>query len=150
MCTATWPQIILKTLVFPGSIQANKTVPPSFPPMKMGISGISEHRQCPIATHPDYLQQQLEEMKNLPSLSALDITESSHQYIYYQHSKLYAQLRLYPIVQLVIFAAFLFTAYIFFNTSRRSEQNRVWVEWRKKQPTSWEHRFRPWWPGSNT
>ncbi|HQU76017.1 MAG TPA: HAMP domain-containing sensor histidine kinase [Chitinophagales bacterium] len=108
-------------------IQANKTVPVISTDEDGNILAYQNIDSARIATHPDYLQQQLEEMKNFAQPIRFDITESSHQYIYYQHSKLYAQLRLYPIVQLVIFAAFLFTAYIFFNTSRRSEQNRVWV-----------------------
>jgi len=58
---------------------------------------------------------------------AFQITENTFQYVYYTHSRLYSQLRLYPIIQLFIIAAFLFAAYMFFNTARRSEQNRVWV-----------------------
>lgn len=47
--------------------------------------------------------------------------------IYYEESKILKQLRYFPIVQLVLIAAFILFGYLGFNQARRAEQNRVWV-----------------------
>ncbi|WP_457130222.1 sensor histidine kinase [Mucilaginibacter sp. HD30] len=64
----------------------------------------------------------------------LEIMESQHEpfeigtwLIYYKDSDLLTQLRLFPYVQLSVIAIFLLLAYTAFNSSRKSEQNQVWV-----------------------
>lgn len=47
--------------------------------------------------------------------------------IYYQESTLLRQLRFFPLIQLILIAAFVGLGYIGFSNARRSEQNRVWV-----------------------
>ncbi len=47
--------------------------------------------------------------------------------VFYKDSALLIQLKYFPYVQLIIIAVFLFIAYLLFSTSRRSEQNQVWV-----------------------
>ncbi|MCG8331825.1 MAG: HAMP domain-containing histidine kinase [Chitinophagales bacterium] len=47
--------------------------------------------------------------------------------IYYKESNLLRQLRYFPFVQLILIAAFVGFGYMGFNSSRRAEQNRVWV-----------------------
>jgi signal transduction histidine kinase len=47
--------------------------------------------------------------------------------IYYQESTLLRQLRYFPLIQLILIAAFVGLGYAGFSTERRSEQNRVWV-----------------------
>ena len=48
-------------------------------------------------------------------------------YIYYRDSELLRQLRTYPLVQLVVIGCLAVIAYFAFSSSRRAEQNRVWV-----------------------
>jgi signal transduction histidine kinase len=48
-------------------------------------------------------------------------------YIFYRDSKLLRQLRYYPLVQLVVIGCLAIIAYLAFSSSRRAEQNRVWV-----------------------
>ena len=48
-------------------------------------------------------------------------------YIYYRDSDLLIQLRWYPYFQLAIIALFLVVSYLAFSTSRKAEQNQVWV-----------------------
>lgn len=50
-----------------------------------------------------------------------------YQYIYYKNSVLLNRLEFYPLVQLSVIAVFAIIAYIAFNYSKSSEQNRVWV-----------------------
>src|SRR4030081_2862094 len=48
-------------------------------------------------------------------------------YVYYQDSFVLTQLKAFPYIQLSVIAIFLLVAYTAFNTSRKSEQNQVWV-----------------------
>ena len=48
-------------------------------------------------------------------------------YIFYRDSQLLRQLRTYPLVQLVVIGCLAVIAYFAFSSSRRAEQNRVWV-----------------------
>lgn len=47
--------------------------------------------------------------------------------IYYKESNILQQLRYFPVIQLLLFMAFMVLGYIGLNASRRAEQNRVWV-----------------------
>jgi len=49
------------------------------------------------------------------------------EYIYYGNSQLLNILRYYPLFQLLIVLIFGLAAYLLFDSSRKSEQNRVWV-----------------------
>lgn len=73
-----------------------------------------------------YLNKQLETMKGQHDPIILDMGDSN-QYTYYKDSVLLSKIQLYPLVQLAIIFIFVFFAYFAFNTSKRSEQNQVWV-----------------------
>jgi len=47
--------------------------------------------------------------------------------LYYKESNILRQLRFFPIIQLLLIAAFVALGYIGFSAARRAEQNRVWV-----------------------
>lgn len=47
--------------------------------------------------------------------------------IYYKESKILTQLRYFPLIQLLLVAAFIFFGYLGLNYSRKAEQNRVWI-----------------------
>ncbi len=49
------------------------------------------------------------------------------EYIYFGNSRLLDLLRYYPLFQLAVVLVFGLAAYLFFDASRRSEQNQVWV-----------------------
>jgi two-component sensor histidine kinase len=78
---------------------------------------------------PKYFARELREMKaQHPEPIALTIDRSSDKwYVYYKDSDLLSQLRVFPYIQLSVIAIFLLFAYLVFNSSRRSEQNQVWV-----------------------
>jgi signal transduction histidine kinase len=48
-------------------------------------------------------------------------------YVYYKESVILSQLRIYPYIQLGIIMLFILVAYVAFSTSRKAEQNQVWV-----------------------
>lgn len=52
---------------------------------------------------------------------------SQTQFVYYGDSHLLRQLKWYPYLQLGVISLFLLVSYVAFSTSRRAEQNQVWV-----------------------
>ncbi len=54
-------------------------------------------------------------------------SEENIQLFYYRESSILRNLRLYPIVQLVVIFIFILVAYFAFNATQRAEQNQVWV-----------------------
>ena len=69
------------------------------------------------------LLSEVEEMK----ASGFEPIQGYANFIYYKESNLLRQLRYFPLVQLLLIAAFVGFGYMGFNSSRRAEQNRVWV-----------------------
>jgi len=65
------------------------------------------------------------ETQNPPII--IDFEGQEKKYIYYKDSFLLTQLRYYPYVQMFVVGVFLLAVYILFNTSRKAEQNKVWV-----------------------
>ena len=94
---------------------------------------------------PNYFASQLEEMKSQHDPIEYEVFPGEKQYIYYKDSSILTQLKIYPYLQLTIIAIFLIAAYIAFNSSRKSEQNRVWVGMAKETAhhAAWPHPIRP-------
>jgi nitrogen-specific signal transduction histidine kinase len=79
---------------------------------------------------PKYFKSQLKEMKSQhsqPIVLELNNRNNEKWYVYYKDSILLTQLRAFPYVQLSVIAIFLLVAYGVFNSSRKSEQDQVWV-----------------------
>lgn len=74
---------------------------------------------------PDYFKSELESMKQEHEPIILNVRNT--WYVYYHDSFVLTQLKVFPYVQLTVIAIFLLLAYTAFNTSRKSEQNQVWV-----------------------
>jgi len=78
-----------------------------------------------------YLRGVLEEMRDQhePIQITLQVSEEVYgiKYVFYKNSILLTQLAYYPYVQLTIIGVFVMVAFLLFNYSRTSEQNRVWV-----------------------
>lgn len=76
----------------------------------------------------NYLKNQLEIMKrqNEP-IEVSYKNDIPKQYIYYRNSDLLHRLTYYPIALLLILALFLTVIYLFFNSNRIAEQNKLWT-----------------------
>jgi len=57
----------------------------------------------------------------------IELPDEGKQFIFYEESSLSKELRYYPYFELGIISLFIMLAYYLFNSSRKSEQNRVWV-----------------------
>lgn len=73
-----------------------------------------------------YLNRQLAKMKSQHEPLLIDLGET-RQYIYYKDSVILTRLQLYPMIQLGIVFVFLILAYFAFSSTRRAEQNQVWL-----------------------
>lgn len=76
---------------------------------------------------PEYFKSQLSEMKSEKEPIVFEPQPGVKEYIYYKDSETLNRLRYYPYVQLFVIALFLFAAYLAFSSSRKAEQNQVWV-----------------------
>ena len=77
-----------------------------------------------------YLKKHLEIMISQHDPIVIDIKTDYggfKQYLFYEDSSLLVKLRLYPYFQLAVIALFLLVSYLAFSSSRKAEQNQVWV-----------------------
>lgn len=74
-----------------------------------------------------YLYRELAVMRKQHEPLEINYAKNAKDYIFYADSKILTQLRYYPYVQLAIIALFLLVSYLAFSTSRKAEQNQVWV-----------------------
>lgn len=79
------------------------------------------------AYDPAYFRYQLREMKLQHEPIVITKTNGEKWFVYYKDSVLLSQLRVFPYIQLTVIAIFLLVAYTVFSSSRRSEQDLVWV-----------------------
>lgn len=73
------------------------------------------------------LESVIAEMRLENEPIAININNQTTNYIFYKDSKLLTQLKYYPYFQFFIIALFLLISYYLFSTSRKVEQNQVWV-----------------------
>jgi signal transduction histidine kinase len=74
-----------------------------------------------------FLDKQVEAMRVEHPPIEIKIGRNLRQYILYRDSDLLVRLRYYPYFQLAVIGLFLFVSYLAFSTSRKAEQNQVWV-----------------------
>ncbi len=77
--------------------------------------------------NPEYLRNQLEKMKSENDPIPMDLGGGNINYIYYRNSYLLRQLSYYPYLQLGVILLFILVAYFAFSSSRKAEQNQVWL-----------------------
>jgi two-component system, sporulation sensor kinase D len=80
-----------------------------------------------LALDPDYLKKNLEKIKekNKPIINTLE--DGHFNLIYYKDSIILTMLIYYPYVQLGIIILFILVSYLAFRSSRKADQNQVWV-----------------------
>ena len=84
---------------------------------------LPKHRESDSA----YCVNHIDEMAMKHEPIRIDLPDNRKNYLYYDDSKILKRLAYYPIIQLSIIALFALVAYLIFSSSRRAEQNRVWV-----------------------
>jgi len=124
-------------------------------------NNILSHRNIPagFATDTAAIVRELKLMEKRNEPITIDLGNGTFNYIYYRESTLLRQLRIYPYVQLGVILLFIAVAYVAFNSSRKAEQNQVWVGLSRETahqlgtPTSslsaWAEILRSRYPGSD-
>ena len=75
----------------------------------------------------DFIKEQITAMKKQNRPIIVDLSGIGKSYVFYKDSFLLTQLKYYPYAQFFIIGLFLLVAYFLFSTSRKAEQNQVWV-----------------------
>ena len=74
-----------------------------------------------------FLQQKLKEFKNKNVPIAVDMEDGTFQYLYYDDSTNLKRLLVYPYAQLSVMAVFILIAFLALASTKKAEQNKVWV-----------------------
>lgn len=74
-----------------------------------------------------FLHRRLATLRNSQNVIHIIITPDNLQHLYYDDSKLLKRLSYYPYIQLGVMLVFIFVVYFAVNSTRRAEQNKVWV-----------------------
>lgn len=75
----------------------------------------------------EYLAKELEKMKRDNDPIEIILLDGNKNFIYYKESILLVRLFYFPIIQFGVLVLFLLVSYLAFSSSRRAEQNQVWV-----------------------
>lgn len=75
----------------------------------------------------DFLREKLDGLKGSNNVIEIAIPDASSQYLYYEDSRLLKRLSLFPYLQLLVMVAFVAIVYFAVVTTKRAEQNKVWV-----------------------
>lgn len=92
--------------------------------IQMPVTGTSDKKAKKY--DPQYFKDKLETMKEQHAPIRLRVL-NNEWLVYYQDSFVLTRLKIFPYVQLSVIAIFLTLAYTAFNSSRKSEQDQVWV-----------------------
>lgn len=74
-----------------------------------------------------YAREQLADMRKAHEPIEIKLYDGKKNQIFYKDSLLLIKLRYYPFFQLGVIALFIIVSYLAFSSSRRAEQNQVWV-----------------------
>ncbi|MGQ9620558.1 MAG: sensor histidine kinase [Bacteroidales bacterium] len=80
-----------------------------------------------MISEADYLTKRLEKIKEKSDPIIINLPDGHINRIYYEDSIILKKLIYYPIVQFSIIVLFILVSYLAFNSSRKAEQNQVWV-----------------------
>lgn len=75
----------------------------------------------------EFLYDKLSHLRTTPNVIHIVIEQGNTQHLYYEDSNLLKSLSLYPYIQLVVMIAFIMVVYFAVSSSKKAEQNKVWV-----------------------
>lgn len=107
-------------------IENNNTVPVILMNEK-GDTTTTRNLRSKRLKNEKYLERQIEIMKNEHDPIEIVLGNDEKNYIYYKDSLILTKLAYFPYVQLGVIILFILVAYLAFSSSRKFEQNQVWV-----------------------
>lgn len=75
----------------------------------------------------EYLNKKLDALRNGPNKITIEIAPDLVQYLYYEDSTLLKRMSVYPYIQLLVMLAFICVVYFAVLSTKKAEQNKVWV-----------------------
>lgn len=79
------------------------------------------------AKNPKYLQAQLKEMKSENDPIVINFSENKTNKVYYKDSDILNKLTYYPLALVLILILFLSVIYLFYNSNKIAETNKLWT-----------------------
>ena len=107
-------------------IQANDNIPVILTDSNKAILSYNNLNEI-LARRPKYLERLVQEMETQHPPIVIQAGPGITNYIFYSDSILLYQLKYYPLFQLLVICVFLAISYAAFSTSRRYEQDFLWV-----------------------
>lgn len=105
-------------------IESNTTIPV----LLTDESGnILQSRNFSDSADDDFLSDKLKQLAATPNVIDIEIAPGIVQHLYYEDSTLLKRLSYYPYVVLAVMAAFVLVVYFAMLSTKRAEQNKVWV-----------------------
>ena len=78
-------------------------------------------------TNQKFLEEKYLDLRDGPNVIEIDMAGAGQQYLYYEDSKLLRAISYYPYVQVLVLLAFVLIVYYAVSSTKRAEQNKVWV-----------------------
>lgn len=75
----------------------------------------------------EFLIKKLDKLKDSPNVIEIDMGDAGKQWLYYEDSNLLKSLGMYPYIQVLVLLAFVLIVYYAVSSTKRAEQNKVWV-----------------------
>ncbi len=108
-------------------IEYNTTVPVIVVDSSDNILFYNNLDSVKVKKNKKYIKRKLARMKQANPPIIIKISDDFSEYLYYDKSTLLTSLTYYPYVQLGVILLFILTSYFAFSSSRKAEQNQVWV-----------------------
>ncbi len=89
----------------------------------VSVGNIKEKKE----NNEHYLQKKIEKMAEEHDPIIIQLLDGETNAIYYEDSTILRQLSIYPYIQIGVITLFILIAYFAFSSSRKAEQNQVWV-----------------------
>lgn len=107
-------------------IESNNTIPVL---LTDDAGNILQHRNFDLPSENDdeFLKRKLESLSQTPNVIHIAIAPGVMQHLYYEDSTLLKRLQFYPYVVIAVMIAFVVVVYVAMRSSKRAEQNKVWV-----------------------
>jgi anti-sigma regulatory factor (Ser/Thr protein kinase) len=108
-------------------IENNTSVPLILTDGKGNIISSANFREARKRNGKEYLEKELEKIRERREPIVIDLGEGHYNFIYYKDSLILSKVRYYPWVQLIVIIFFGGISYMAFSSSRKAEENQVWV-----------------------
>lgn len=98
-------------------MQRNFTLPEAADSTVFGLSDVNRK----------FLLDKLSDLRKTPNVIDIEMGAAGKQHLYYEDSKVLKSLSFYPYVQVLVLLAFVLIVYYAVSSTKRAEQNKVWV-----------------------